>query len=416
MKTRREFGTLLLSALATSAWAIDWPQWRGPNQDGFSPETGLLQNWPEGGPKLIWSATGLGDGHATVSTAGENIVTSGDLDGAASVICLSARDGKKKWSTAFGKAGGVGWGKHAGPRAEPTIDMSSGLVFALAQFGEAAAVSLADGRILWKKSLTTDFGGAMPEWGYAEAPVVDGDRIIFSPGGPKGAVIALEKKSGKLLWRTEELTDSAQYPPAVMATIDGVKQYVQLTEKSVVGINPSNGKLLWRAERLGKTAVIPTPIVYGNLVYVTSGYQIGSNCFEVRKRSETFEATLLYATKTMQNHHGGVIRVGEYVYGMSEARGFVCQEIKSGKEAWFERTIPKGSIAYADNRFILRQEEGRGSIILIEATPAGCKERGRFDQPNRTDKNSWAHPVVSNGRMYIRDQETLYCYDISAKT
>jgi outer membrane protein assembly factor BamB len=421
MQSRRAFGKLMLGGLATAtaARAIDWPQWRGPKQDGVSPETGLLQDWPANGPRLVWDVTGVGNGYSAVSTAGDRIVTSGEVNGQSSVICLNAKDGKQIWAEAIGKTGTAGCCNAGGPRSTPTIDTSANLVFGISQFGEVAALNFKDGKEIWKKDLIRDFDGQLPEWGFSQAAVVDGDRVLLTAGSERGTVVALDKKSGKTLWQTTELTDAqgkdSQYSTLVVATIDGVKQYVQLTSKTLAGINPADGKLLWRANRKGATAVIPTPVVFGNLVYTTSGYAIGCNCFEVKKSGNKFEATELWSNKAMVNHHGGVIRVGPNVYGHSDSKGWTCQDIKTGNVLWQDKSLGKGAIAHADNRFVLRTED-KGTLALIEASPAGYKEHGKFEQPNRSKEKAWAHPVISNGKLYIRDEDHLLCYDISAKS
>jgi outer membrane protein assembly factor BamB len=418
MQSRRAFGKLMLGGLATAtaARAIDWPQWRGPNQDGVSPEKGLLQAWPAAGPKLLWDATGIGNGYSTVSTAGDRIYTSGEVGGQSSVICLSAKDGKQIWAEDIGKTGTPGCCNAGGPRTTPTVDTGAGLVFAISQYGEVAALDTKDGKEVWKKDLIRDFGGQLPEWGFSSAPVIDGNNVMLTAGSAQGTVVALDKKSGNKVWQSSEFTDGAHYSSLVIATIDGVKQYVQLTDKSLVGINPADGKLLWRANRPGRTAVIPNPVVFGNLVYVTSGYGVGCNCFEVKKNGAKFEATELWNNKHMVNHHGGVIRVGPHVYGHSDSKGWTCQDIKTGDLVWQDKTFGKGAIAHADNRFVIRWEDKAGTIALIEASPNGYKEHGKFDPPSRSKEKAWAHPVISNGRLYIRDEDHLLCYDISAKS
>jgi outer membrane protein assembly factor BamB len=184
----------------------------------------------------------------------------------------------------------------------------------------------------------------------------------------------------------------------------------------VAGIAPADGKLLWRAPRKGNVAVIPTPICRDDLVYVSSGYGTGCNLFKVARADGTFSATQVYANKIIENHHGGVILVGDHVYGYSEGKGWTCQELKTGAIRWQEKIrLGKGSVVYADQRLYLRQEDKQGTLALIEATPAGYKEHGRFDQPERSSKNSWPHPVVAAGRLYVRDQDVLLCYDVKAR-
>lgn len=396
--------------------AGDWPQWRGPRRDGISTETGLLQSWPAGGPPLAWKAAGLGAGHATVAVAGGRIVTMGDADGSSHIHCLNEKDGKLLWSAKVGKAGAPGWGGFAGPRSTPTI--SGDHVIALGQYGELACFTVKDGKEVWRRSYDVDFGGPLPEWGFSESVLVDGNKVICTPGGSQGALVALDLKTGKEVWRCKEFKDPAHYSSPIAVEIDGVPQYIQLTALHVVGVAAKDGKLLWQAPRKGATAVIPTPIYNDNHVYVTSGYGTGCNLFRISKEVGGFKATEVYQNKTMVNHHGGVILVDAHVYGHSDAKGWTCQELKTGKEVWQGRDktrVGKGSVVFADGRLYCRQEDGKGTIALIEASPAGYKEHGRLDQPERSDKNSWAHPVVANGRLFIRDQDRLFAFDVKRK-
>ena len=399
--------------LASTALAIDWPQWRGPNRDNVSSETGLLKEWPKEGPALLWKATGLGMGFSTVSVVGDRIYTMGDGDDAGYVRCISLADGKPIWSARMGRPGGNQRGQGPGTLGTPTVDGE--LVFALGQFGDLIAVKAADGKEVWRKDLVKDFGGQMPHWHYAESPLVDGQQVVVTPGGKAGAVVALNKSDGKQLWRSREFTDAPAYSSLVPAEIGGVKQYVQLTGASVVGIAPEGGKLLWKATRIGRTAVVPTPIVYEDQVFVTSGYGVGCNLFKISKTGDAFKAEQVYANTDMANHHGGVIRVGENIYGHSDSRGWTCMEMKTGRVVWSEKKLGKGSIAYADGHLYCRAESDKGTIALIEASPDGWKETGRFDQPNRSRDNSWPQPVVADGKLFIRDQDVLLCYDVKGK-
>lgn len=405
---------IFASSFCSFAANGDWPQWRGPNRDGISTEKGLLQDWPAGGPPLAWKATGLGAGHSTVSISGNRIITSGDKGETSYLLAFNLADGKPLWSTKLGQAGAPGWGGFAGPRSTPTIDGE--LVFTVGQYGELLCANAATGKEVWRKHFDADFGGKLPEWGFSEGVLVDGDNVIITPGGSQGAIVALNKKNGTTVWRAKEFTDMAAYASIIKASIAGVPQYVQLTEASVAGIAPADGKLLWRAARKGATAVIPTPIVSGENVYVTSGYGIGCNLFKVTKEGGAFKAEEVYANKVMKNHHGGVVLLGDNIYGHSDGVGWVCQDLKSGKAVWEEKgKLGKGAAVYADGRLYLRQEDKQGTIALVEASPAGYKEHGRFDQPERTSKNSWAHPVVAGGKLYIRDQDTLLCYDVKKR-
>lgn len=393
-----------------SVLALDWPQWRGPNRDGVSTETGLLAQWPRGGPPLAWKTTGLGTGYSSVSVAAGRVFTMGDVAGASRVLAFDETTGRALWSARVGRAGGGGG--YPGPRCTPTVDGDR--VYALDQFGELVCLDAATGREVWRTNLATDFDGkVMSGWGYSESPLVDGERVICTPGGPQGTLLALHKTNGAVLWRSKEFTDDAAYASVLRATLAGVPQYVQLTDASVAGVAVDTGRLLWRAERRGRTAVIPTPIAFDDCVYVTSAYGVGCNLFKVSSASPTLRVEPVYANKEMANHHGGVVRIGDYLYGYSDGKGWTCQEFKTGRAVWQERRrLGKGSLTAADGRLYLRAESGAGTVVLLEATPDGWNEKGRFDPPDRSEQNSWPHPVIANGHLYLRDQDVLLCYDV----
>lgn len=407
---------LCLSGLALAAPG-DWPQFRGPGHNDISTETGLLQDWPAEGPRLVWKATGLGDGYAGVAVVGDRVYTAGDKGEASYVVALNAADGQPVWSAKLGRPGPGGSGnpKFNGPRATPTVD-GNGL-YAVGQWGELVCLNTADGKELWRKDCVSDLGGVGPEWGYSESALVDGGQVVITPGGAEGAMVACNKQTGALLWRSKEFTDRPHYSTPIIAEIGGVRQYIQLTAQSVAGVAAADGKLLWRTARRGNVAVIPSPIYHDGLVYVSSGYGVGGNLFRVAARDGKFSAEQVYANKTLMNHHGGVILVGDYLYGHSDGgKGWTCQDFKTGDAKWQENgKLGKGSLVYADGRFYLRQENNQGTLALIEASSEGYKEHGRFPQPNRSSKNSWPHPVVAGGKLYLRDQDILLCYDVKAK-
>jgi len=392
--------------------ANDWPQWRGPNRDGISADTGLLKKWPSGGPPLSWKTTGLGAGFSGVSVAKGKIFTMGDGPDSSFVHALNERDGKLFWSAKVGRPGDPGG--YPGPRATPTVD--GDLVLALGQFGDLVCLETASGREKWRKSLTKDFGGKlMSGWGYSESPLVDGDKVICTPGGSRGTVLALNKTTGEVVWRSQALTDAGAYASLVPAEFGGRKQYVVLTDASVAGLAAENGDLLWRGPRRGSTAVVATPIFHDGFAYVTSSYGTGCHAFKITPSDNAFSATQVYANRTMANHHGGVVRLGDFVYGHSEGKGWVCQNLKTGEMVWSDKSLGKGAIACADGLLYLRSESGKGTVALAQATPSGYKENSRFDQPNRSNHNSWPHPVIANGRLYLRDQDILLAYDIAAR-
>jgi len=404
-------GVLLAFSDSHAAGANEWAQWRGANRDDLSKETGLLKQWPTEGPAQVWKVTDLGIGYSGIAVVKGKIFTMGDIDGGSQLMVFDENKGNKLWSTKIGDTGA--YGGFAGTRGTPAVD--DGLVYALNQHGDLLCAEASGGKEVWRKSLTKDFGGSVPSWGYAESPLVDGDKVFVTPGGSKGAIAALNKKTGALVWQTKDFTDAAHYSSLIVADVLGQRQVMQLTSASVVGVSVASGKVLWRGNRPGQTAVVPTPVYADSQVYVTSGYGVGCNAFKISKGANGFAAQQVYANKNMVNHHGGVILLNGYIYGFSDGKGWVCQNFKTGELAWSNKGVGKGSIAYADGHFYIRSESGEGAIALIEANSQAYVEKGRFKQPDRSDKNSWTHPVIVNGKLYIRDQGLMFCYDVKGK-
>jgi len=413
MRTRNELfeGAVVvgLMLVAERGVASDWPQWRGPNRDDVSTETALLEDWPSAGPPLFWKATDLGQGYSTVAVAAGRVFTIGDRRDASFVIALNEANGQPVWSAKLGKPGE--FGGYVGPRSTPTVDGE--LLYAVGQWGDIVCLESATGKERWRKSFTKDFGGAAPNWGYAESPLVDGGQVVVTPGGSQGTLAALRKDTGAVLWRSKGFTDAAQYSSMIVAEIGGVRQYIQLTGSSVAGVSAADGRLLWQAKRRGEVAVIPTPIYHDGFVYVTSGYGAGCNLFQISGDAGRFSAREVYANKVVVNHHGGAVLVGDAVYSYSDGKGWTSQEFKTGRANWqVKDKLGKGSLTCAGNRLYLRQEDRPGTVALIEVSIAGYREHGRFNPPDRSEMQSWTHPVVANGKLYLRDQDVLLCYSV----
>jgi outer membrane protein assembly factor BamB len=405
----RTFGCAALVLAAGASPAADWPQFRGPDRDDISKETGLVKQWPKEGPALAWKVNGLGGGFSGPSIVGNQLFTMGDREGNEFVIALDLTTRKEQWSVQVGPVYTNPNG--AGPRCTPAVD--GNLVFALTPQGELLCLQTADGKIVWRKNLLKDFGGRMMSgWGYSESPLVDGNNLICTPGGQGGSVIALNKKTGELVWRCQAITDASSYSSLVPVVFGDTRQYVQLSDQSVYAVSDS-GKLLWRAPRRGNVAVISTPVFKDGIVFVTSSYNIGCNAFKITADGGSFNAEQIYANKDMANQHGGVVLVGDYVYGYSDVGNqFRCFELKTGKTVWQDKSVGKSSVSCADGMLYVRSETGAGAVALVEATPEGYKETGRFNQPERSGLNSWVHPVVVGGKLYLRDQDLLLCYDV----
>jgi outer membrane protein assembly factor BamB len=404
---------LLGGILTCAAYAEDWPQWRGPNRDGLSKETGLLKSWPQGGPRLIWKAENLGNGHATPSVANGTIYGMGRRGDAEFVWALNARTGKEIWSTriAPGIQLDAGQGGH-GPRSTPTIEGDR--LYTLGVGGTLVCLNRTTGQLIWKRDLVQDFGGRVPTWGYCESPLLDGNRLIIAPGGQKNTIVALNKANGEVLWSSAVPGgDGAHYSSAMMTTVGGQRQYIEFLAGGVIGVAAENGKFLWRYESpANRVANCSTPIVRGDLVFAASAYNTGGGLARLSGGPGSVRAQEVYFTRQMRNHHGGMVLVGNYLYGFDESN-LTCIEFATGKIMWSDRSVGKGSVTYADGHLYARSE--RGPVALVEATPNGYVEKGRFDQPNRSRDPSWPYPVVANGRLYLRDQDTLLCYDLSGK-
>ena len=397
------------AVLAPALVSADWPQFRGPARDGVSPDKGLLQSWPKDGPPLEWTAKGLGGGYSTVSVAGDRIYTLGNKDKDSHVVALDRATGKVLWTTSVGPAGG-----NLG--CTPTIDGDR--VYALGQMGDLVCVDRA-GKVVWRRHLVKDFGGEKGGWSYCESPLVDGVRLIVTPGGKTATVVALNKTTGETVWTCPIPTKKheAGYSSVVVSEAGGVRQYVQLFNGGLVGVSP-DGKLLWTYEKLGNnTANIPTPIVMGDYVFSSIGYGRGAALLKLKADGGQVTAEEVYFKKDLTNKHGGVVRVGKYVYGDTDDQGKpFCAEVETGKVVWkrSEEGSGKGSAAvtYADGRLYIHYDNG--TVALVEASPDGYKEVGSFQAPKRSGP-SWAHPVVCDGRLYIREGDMLYCYDVRAK-
>ena len=398
----------LFAAHLTSA--SDWPQFRGPDRSDVSPETGLLKQWPEGGPEQVWLSREVGLGYSGPAVVGGKIYLMGAKGNEEWLICLEEQSGKTLWTSSMGPKLENDWGD--GPRGTPTVDGDR--VYALSGQGKLVCASTADGSIEWSKTMQS-LGGSAPKWGYSESVLVDGDLLVCTPGGDEGTMVALDKKTGEKVWQSEDWTDQAQYASIIPAEIHGIKQFVQLTQKHFAGISAQDGSLLWQAEWRGRTAVIPTPIVQDQYVYITAGYGAGSALVEI---DETQEVSDIYRNKVMKNQHGGVILVDDHLYGYSDAVGWVCQNFMTGEKVWAERqALGKGAIAYADGRLYCL-EENTGTVALVEASPKGWNEISRFTLSPQTEQRSprgkiWVHPVIANGKLYLRDQELFFCFDIS---
>jgi outer membrane protein assembly factor BamB len=397
-------------------YAADWPQWRGPQRDGHSSETGLLREWPPNGPKLLWQVNDVGSGFSTPSVAGGRIYLLGN-EGLTNefVLALSAQDGRRLWSVKLGKVGRPEQNpNYPGARSTPTVD--GNFLYALGSEGDLVCLETAGGKQRWRKHLVADFAGKSGDWAYAESPLLDGDALICTPGGSNATMVALNKMTGAPLWKCAmPEADDAGYASAVTAELSGVKQYVQFLAKGLAGVEARTGKLLWRYARSAKGApgVAMTPIVSDGYVFATTSFARGG-LIQPAKKDGAFAAEEIYFSPKLSFDMGGVVKVGDYLFGTSA--GFsMCVEFKTGTIKWQERTKSFSWLS-ADGRLYVHAEDN--NVALLEPTPEAYREKGRFTPPNRSTAHgeftALSYPVLAGGRLYIRELNSLWCYDVKA--
>lgn len=416
-------------------WAEDWPQYRGPRRDDVSSEKGLLQSWPGGGPHWAWTYTEAGVGYSGPAVVGNRLYTLGGRGETEYLIALdipatTERKVSAAWATAIGETfdfQGNKWS--AGPSSTPTVDGDS--VYALGGRGDLICVEATSGKERWRKNLPQELeaqvnpiGGGPKNlgWGFTWSPLVDGDRLVCVPGGPKGTVAALDKRTGDLLWQSAEVTDQAAYTSPMLATIAGVRQYVVLTNKHVVGVDAATGRVLWSYLRAPaySTEVVNSPIVHDSLVYVTVGAGQGCDLVRVTREGETFQVSEVYRNRNMTNHHGNVLLKDDHLFGYSQGKGWICQSLLTGEVVWGDKQkLGAGSVTYADGRLYCYGEED-GTMVLLAASGTGWEEKGRFQLPQQSKLRKpggkiWTPPVVANGKLFVRDQELLFCFDVRSR-
>ena len=405
MKRALPFACALVLSVAIID-AADWPQWQGPTRTRVSPETGLLKEWPSSGPPIVWTATGVGSGYGSMAIAGDRVFVQGVRGRNSAVIALNRADGKEVWSKALGASQADDRGP--GPRSTPTVDGDR--LYVLTENGDLACLKI-DGTAVWQRNILRDFRGRQLQWLISESPLVDGPHVIVSPGGPGAGIVKLDKMTGQTIWTTKELSDTAGYSSVIAADVHGVRTYMTFTASAGVGVRASDGKVMFQYQNAANwVANVATPIFFNNKAFFSSAYGTGGGLLDLTVQNGEVRAKEVYFTRSMNNHHGGVVLVDGYLYGFNDSI-LTCLDFATGKMMWRDRSVGKGSVTAANGSLYIQSENDL--FGLADASPTGYRERGRFRLPDK-GYPSWAHPAISDGRLYVRNQDTVIAYDIKA--
>jgi outer membrane protein assembly factor BamB len=408
--------------LIATATATDWPTFRGADRTAVAADTNLLESWPAEGPPLAWETTGAGRGYASLAIVGDRIFTLGDgLSTAADkdeyLSCFDRATGKQLWMTKTGGPWTDGQESWQSSRSTPTVD--GGMVYVITPFGHLVACDTKDGREAFRVDLKQQFGGKKGDaWGYSESVLVDGDRLVCTPGGEQAAMVALDKRSGKPVWACAVPgVTGAGHSSIVVSELKGRRIYVQTTASGPIGVDARTGALLWTYPIDKTTAVIPTPIIRDDLVFFTAGYKRGGALLrQVPVPGGGVKVEEVYGlNKKLANKHGGVVLVGDHLYGCADDQAIlVCAELMTGDVAWEARGSGKNSatVMAADGHIYVRY--ANGTVSLVTADPAAYREVSSFDVPDAAGRPSWAHMVILDGLLYLRSGDRILCYDLRA--
>ena len=397
---------MALAASGGETW--EWPQFHGPRRDNRSDETGLLRQWPEGGPKLLWTAKGIGRGFATVAIADGRIYTAGNIGADTAVTALDL-DGKPQWTA---KNGTASRHQYPGSRGTPTFD--GGRVYHESPNGSLVCLDAKTGKQVWGLSILERFGGRNIRWGLAESVLIDGDRLICTPGGTKVSMAALDKGTGKTVWTCEGAHDKPAYASAILVEYGGVRQIITMMSASVVGVHADTGKLLWQQKHPAyEDETVSTPVFHDGLVAVSTLGPGATQCIKLSVDGGAVSARQAWQTRALDNHHGGILLLDGHLYGTKVRREWLCLELATGKVMHRAEGVGKGSLTYADAMLYTYSE--KGLVGLVKATPKEHKIISSFRVPKDGRGPNWAHPVVCNGRLYLRHDDVLYCYDVRGR-
>lgn len=420
---------LLLSVFSFLVSAQEISSWRENNRTGVSSETGLLKSWPTDGPKLLWANPDLMKGYSSVSFGNNTIFVTGMKDTSDILFALDM-NGKIRWQTPMGRAWNESFPES---RATPTVEGNR--VYTCSGYGDLACIDATTGTVIWSYKASELNKGTYGRWGIAESLLLDGDKLYFSPGGPETMTIALDKNTGKLIWKSASTGDKPGYLSPILVTYAGEKIIISVSLQNTYAVDASNGEILWKVglpqpkprrtarPSQGNGPAAPrdlimcvTPLFQNGRAYVTGGYDVGGQMLEIAPDGKS--ATVAWTDSILDVHHGGVVLVNGYIYGsnwLNNSDGnWCCIDWNTGKKMWEEHWNCKGSVIAAEGMLYIYDEK-YGNVGLVKATPEKFELISSFKITQGTSGPFWAHPVIHNGVLYIRHTNALMAYDIKAK-
>lgn len=385
-----------------------WPRFHGPDGANKSADTGLLKKWPDGGPKLIWTAEGIGHGFSSVTIADGLIYTDGNLDGKTVVTALDL-DGKLQWQKPNGKA----WtGSHKGTRGTPTYD--EGRLYHESPLGELVAMDAKTGKKVWGFNILEKFKGKNIAWALAESVLIDGEHLICCPGGRDGSVVALDKKTGETVWAAPGTGQATSYASPALVVHEGRRMVLTMNAEALLAVDADTGALLLQYPHKTEYDVNALmPVYHDGCIFISSGYGSGSELVRLTADGDKVAAQRVWKQKQLDNHHGGVILLDGYIYGSSSRGKWICLDWKTGDVKYSTAGVGKGSVTFADGMLYTFSENRK--MGLVRPGPDAHEVVSQFMVPSGGPGKSWAHPVVCGGRLYLRHSDKLYAYDVKAK-
>jgi len=401
----------LINVYAQSS--IEWPCFHGSDRSNKSAETGLLKEWPVNGPGLMWTVSGLGEGYSSISISGDLLYTAGKSENQTYLYCYDL-NGKPVWKKPNGKgwATTLSWAaSYNGSRGTPTCD--NGIVYHLSESGRLAAFEAKTGKEVWSKLLSAEFDAEVPEYGYSESVLIDGNNLFVKPAGKKGYQACLDKRTGETVWINNDIQGTMGYNSGVISETGGYRQLVGASSNCFYGIDTRTGKLLWKVDVVNQRELnLTDAICYNEYVFITSGYGKGSMLVRLKSSGKGIIPETVWQSALMDNHHGSVILQNGFLYGSgSNSRGWFCLDFLTGRQLW--KTDGKGSVTFAEGMLYTLDE--RGTMKLVKAAPEKYEKSGEFKVPKGGESMYWAHPVVCGGKLYIRHADKLFAYDVSLK-